>query len=91
MHKSNICTREDVGGGAEGYSELQSEGGENRWSRERKPTQRSEEEPGGEFFNRGKERPRGEVGVPRQHRKPLTFVRKRINESINVAVGSAEC
>lgn len=49
VHKSDICTREDVGGGAERYSELQSEGGENRWSRERKPTQRSQEEPGGEF------------------------------------------
>lgn len=49
VHKSNICTREDVGGGAGGYSELQSDGGEIRWSKERKPTQSSQEQPGGEF------------------------------------------
>lgn len=28
----SICTREDVGGGADGYSGLRSEGGKNRWS-----------------------------------------------------------
>lgn len=33
VHNSNICTRED-GGGVGGYSELQREGRENRWSKE---------------------------------------------------------
>lgn len=41
-------------------------------------------------FNGGKGVRRG-AGVPRRQRKPLTFVRKRINENINVAAGAAEC
>lgn len=41
----------------------------------------------GSFSIEEKGVPEARGGVPRRHRKPLTFVRKRINESINVAVG----
>lgn len=59
---------------------------------EERPTQRSQEQPGGELSveeraSRGAE---GSAGKKKKS-KALTFVPKRINENINVAAGTAEC
>lgn len=81
------CTREDVGGGVDGSSELRREQvGPPNGSQHKG----SQEQACGAFTMEERASRGGEV-LLRWQRTPLTFVPKRMNGSINVAEETAEC